>query len=459
MLFLLGFLAARLLAPVSFGEYSTAFAFVGLFRILPDFGMSYASTLEISRHPDRARRLAGGLLAFQGALSFVTLALCLGIGRVLYDGVIWAAVVILTVDLLLKALKSTLRWLLKALEHFGVEALSLLAERVLILGFGSAALVLGHGVVGFVAVFAAVRLLDTIALFVFVNARVLPLRPLVDTGLWRELLRKGLPFAYAGLVITLVFQVDAVLLEALKGAVEVGIYRAPTLVLEGLTLVPRILGYALIPTMAALHQRRPEVVGALYRRSVKYLVLAGLPVASFGVLESDRFVPLLFGGAFARSIPVAQVLLPAALFMFLSNLSETTLACLNRWRVIVVASTAALVLNVVLNLLWIPQLGAMGSAWATLGTEGAYFAMTAAAMAQAGHGLPPPRLISRPLLACAAFATALALLRPLPVLAAGALASGVFAAATLAFGVWDSAERAALRELFRGRRPDAGSLT
>ncbi|HET7293761.1 MAG TPA: flippase [Vicinamibacteria bacterium] len=459
LLFLLGFLAARLLAPVSFGEYSTAFAFVGLFRILPDFGMSYASTLEISREPARARRLAGGLLGFQGALSAATLIVCLGIGRALYDGVIWAAVVILTVDLLLKAVKNTLRWLLKALERFGVEAVSLLAERVLILGLGGGALLLGHGVVAFVAVFAAVRLVDTVALLVFVNARVVPLRPVADPALWRELLSKGLPFAYAGLVITLVFQVDAVLLEALRDAVEVGIYRAPTLVLEGLTLVPRILGYALIPTMAALHARRPEVVGRLYRRGVKYLVLAGLPVAIFGVLESDRFVALLFGPAFARSVPVSQVLLPAALFMFLSNFSETTLACVNRWRAIVAASTAALVLNVVLNLLWIPRLGAMGSAWATLGTEGAYFAMTAAAMARGGH--PPPRLLPllRPLLACAAFAAALALLRPLPVLVAGASASAVFAAATLLFGVWDPAERAALRELLRGRRPDAGALT
>lgn len=444
---------------MSFGQYSTAFAFVGLFRILPDFGMSYASTLEISRQPGTARRLAGGVLGFQAALSLLTLLLCLGIGRALYDGVIWAAVVILTVDLLLKAIKSTLRWLLKALERFGIEALSLLAERILILGFGGAALLLGHGVVGFVAVFAVVRLLDAVALALFVDARIVPLRPIADLALWRELLGKGLPFAYAGLVITLVFQVDAVLLEALRDAVEVGIYRAPTLVLEGLTLVPRILGFALIPTMAALHVREPWVVGALYRRGVKYLVLAGLPVAIFGVMESDRFVPLLFGAAFARSVPVSQVLLPAALFMFLSNFTETALACVNRWRSIVIASTAALGLNVLLNLLWIPRLGAMGSAWATLATEGGYLAMTAAAMARAGHRPPGARQLVRALGAGAVFGVALALLRPLPLLAAGSLSSAAFAAATLALGVWDAAERTALRELAHGRRPDPGSLS
>ncbi len=431
---------------------------MGLFRILPDLGMSYASTLEISRQPQGATRLASSLLGFQVLLSVVTVLLCLGLGRALYDGVIWSAVVILTLDMVLKELKTTLRWLLKALERFGVEAVSLLAERMLILVFGTAALVLGYGVVGFAIAFLAVRLFDAAALYVFVNARIVTVRPRVDVALWGELFRKGLPFAYAGLVITLVFQVDAVLLQAMKGAVEVGIYRAPTLVLEGLTLVPRILGYALIPTMAALHARRSDLVGRLFRRGLKYLLLAGMPVAIFGVLESDRFVDLLFGDRFAQSVPVSRVLLPAALFMFLSNFSETALACINRWRSIVIASTAALLLNIALNLAWIPRSGAMGSAWATLATEAAYFAMTLAAMKRAGHAGPGPLTLLSSLLPCVAFGVVLWLLRPLPVVVAGIVASAAFAAATWGFGIWDDAERTALRELIHGRKPDAGAL-
>ena len=85
LLFLLGFLAARYLAPEAFGAYSAAFAFVGIFRILPDFGMAYASTLEISRDRSLAGRLIGNLLGFQGVLSILTVALCLCLGRMLFS--------------------------------------------------------------------------------------------------------------------------------------------------------------------------------------------------------------------------------------------------------------------------------------------------------------------------------------------------------------------------------------
>ena len=62
-----------------------AYAFVGLFRILPDFGMSYASTLAISRDRSRASGLVGNLLGFQAILSLLTLALCLGVGVPMLD--------------------------------------------------------------------------------------------------------------------------------------------------------------------------------------------------------------------------------------------------------------------------------------------------------------------------------------------------------------------------------------
>ena len=155
-------------------------------------------------------------------------------------------------------------------------------------------------------------------------------------------------------MITLVFQVDTVILERMRGATEVGWYRSPVLVLEGLTMVPRILGYALIPTMAAWAVTRPEGVADLYRRGSKYLLLAGLPIGVFGLLESDRFIAVLFDAAYTPSVAASKILLPAAVFMFLSNFGETALACVNRWRTIVIVSTMALVVNVALNLVLDP---------------------------------------------------------------------------------------------------------
>jgi O-antigen/teichoic acid export membrane protein len=426
---------------VAFGQYSAAFAYVGLFRMLPDLGMSYASTLAISRDRSRALRLVSNLLGFQAVLSVVTLVLCLSLGRALFEGVTWTAVLVLSLDLVLKAVKSTLRWLLKSFERFGAEAVSLAVERVAILALGIAALRGGYGVVGFVLVFALVRVFDTAGLALWVRSRVIPVAPAYDAALWWELLRKGLPYAYAGAAILMFFQVDQVMLEQMRGAAEVGYYGAPVRVLEGLTLVPRILGYALIPTMAALHPASPATIAALYGRGSKYLLLAGLPIGLFGVLMSEPFMLLLFGPDYGPSAVASRLLLPSAIFMFLSNFGETALACVDRWRTIVAVSTAALALNVGLNLLWIPRYGFEGAAWATLATEGTYFTLGALALFAYGYRISWLRLSVRPVAAAAAFAAVLWLTRDLGLLPASALASAAWVAATFALGVWDQKEK------------------
>jgi O-antigen/teichoic acid export membrane protein len=442
LLFALALLAPRWLGPTAFGYFTTGLAFVGVFRVLPDFGMAYASTLAISRDRSVAERLTGGILGFQGVLSVITLGLCLFLGRQMYEGVAWAAVAVLSVDLIFKSLKGTLRWVLKALARFDAEAVSLIAERSLLLGLGIAVLASGRGVIALCVVFAAVRLVESLAVAGYIHWRVLPLVPRYDPPLWWELLRKGLPYAYAGAMITLIFDIDAVLLEAMRGPTEVGWYRAPVQVLGGLTLVPRVLGYAFIPTMAALHATAPDTVSELYRRGSKYLLVVGLPIAAFGALEPARFVQMLFGAEYAPSAAAARVLIPAAVFMFLSNFGETTLACVNRWRAIVIVSTVTLVLNVALNLLWIPRFGFVGSAWATLASEAAYFALGALALRRNGQRAGWASLAWRPTAATAVFAAILWGGRAWPLLLISTAASLAFVAATFAFGVWDEKERA-----------------
>jgi len=442
-------LASRYLGPEGFGQYSTAVAFVGLFRLLPDLGMSYASTIAISRERSLASSLIGNLLGFQALLSVVTLALCLSIGGARFEGVIWIAVVVLAVDMLLKGAQFTLRWLLKGFERFDVEAAALLAERVLLLGVGAVVLMLGQGVIAFVLVFAFVRLPAVAGLFAWVHRRILPLRPRAELALWGELLRKGLPFAYAGAVITAFFQIDQVMIEQMRGSLEVGWYSVPARVLEGLTTLPRIIGYALIPTMAALFPHSPGAVTDLYRRGLRYLLLVGLPISAFGMIASEPFMVLLSGEEYRPSAVAARVLLPAALFMFLSNFGETTLACVNRWRTIVAISTVTLVLNVSLNLLWIPEHGYEGAAWSTLLTEFCYFALTAFSLHRYGHRLPWLSLVTRPLLATAAFAAVLWATRGFGLIPSSVAASLVYVASAWALRLWGPEELKTLRELLR----------
>lgn len=449
LIFALGLLAPRYLAPEAFGAYTTAFAFIMIFRILPDLGMAYASTLEISRETSLASRIGSSLLGLQLFLALATVGLCLLTAKVLYSApqerVVWLAVVVLSWDLVLKTIKATLRWLLKGLQRFGTEAASLLIERVLLLGVGFFVLSRGGGAVSFALVFLLVRVPDTLGLWVFVDRFIVRLRPRIDPALWKQLFRKGVPFAYAGVMVTLLFQVDRVLLEHMKDQTTAGFYGVPVQILEGLSLLPRVISYAFLPTLAALFVRAPGEVTGVYRRGLKYLLLLGLPIAAFGVLEV-RFVPSLFGPKYLPSVSLAQLLIPVSTLMFVSNFSETTLFCINRWKTLVYVSTVAVLVNVVLALALIPRFGAVGAAWARIGGEGSYAVMTAVALVLAGYSPGWLRLALKPSACALAFALAISALHGVNLGLTAVGASLVWIAATFVTGVWDQKER----ELMRG---------
>jgi O-antigen/teichoic acid export membrane protein len=456
LLFVLGFLAPRYLAPDSFGAFRTAFAFIQIFRILPDLGMAYASTLDVSRTPSLASRVGSTLLGFQLALSAATVGLCLFVARLLYGGsderLVLLVVLILSLDLVLKTVKGTLRFLLKGLQRFGVEAASLVIERTALLTFGLLALRSGYGAWGYALVFLVVRLPDTLGLWAYVDRFVVRLRPIVDLPEWRGLLTKGLPFGYAGVMVGLLFLADNLILEKLAGHAATGYYGIPLQILEGASLVPRIVSYALLPTLAALWARAPREVVGVYRRGLKYLLLVGLPIAVFGVLASPAFIPAVFGGGYAESVPLSEILIPVAVLMFVSNFSETTLFCIDRSRTLVVLSTIALVVDVGLAFLLIPRFGARGAAVARVAGEGLYTLLTAGAVSRAGLGPGWATLLLRPGACALAFGLVLAALAPWGLLPGAIAASLAWGLGTLAFGVWDAKERELMRGLLTRRK-------
>jgi O-antigen/teichoic acid export membrane protein len=451
-------IATRLLGPALCGVFGAAQRLATLYELIPDCGMAYASTLAISRDRSLARPMMSTLLGLQGLLSVLTIALCVGTAAYMYRGqaLTQQLVFVLAIALVTKALKNTLRWLLRGFEMFGTESVSLVLERLLTLVLGAAALLAGYGLWGFVLVFAVVRLVDVAALYGYLSVRLLPLVPSFDRRTSWDLLRKGLPFAWAGAMITVFFKIGTVLLFRFRGDVEAGYYVAPLQVLEGLTLVPRVLSLALIPTMAMLFPESLEQVTALYRRGSKYLLVVGLPTAVFGLVAAGPFVLLLFGREFSPSIGVAQIIIPAAVFMFLSNFGETTLACINRWRSIVWISTLTVLLNLALNLLWIPGQGSYGAAWATFATEAFYFLATVVALTRRGLHFSWPSLLWRPLLATAVFALVLWATLPLTLWLAAPVASLSYCSAVLALRVFDKKElELALSLLRRGPAPPA----
>jgi O-antigen/teichoic acid export membrane protein len=449
LLFLLVLLAARLLGPVAFGQYGTAMAFVGLFRVLADLGMPTASTLAASREPGSAARSYGNLLGLQAVLCGLAVAACLLVGRRLYEGVTWLAVVLLCGELVARAAQTTLRWVLRVFGRFGVEAVAMSAERLLTLVLGVAVLLAGGGVPGLVAAFVAVRAANAVGLLAWVRGNVLPLRARADLRAWRGLLRDGLPLAFSGAFLSLVVQLDSVLLERLGGARDVGLYRAPLRITEGLMLAPRAVAAALLPVLPALYSRGARALDAPYRLGTALLLLAGLAVAVPGLGVPGPVVRLVFGPAYEAAIDATPLLLLAVVPAFLAVLGEIVLASVGRARAIPWLTAAALGTNALLVIVLVPRHGLMGASAATLAAVTVHAVLVAVLVRRAGPRAGWASLLLAGSLCGAAGTLAAFFARAWPAPVAVAAGTIVLAASAAVVGLADRGARAEVRALLR----------
>lgn len=177
---------------------------------------------------------------------------------------------------------------------------------------------------------------------------------------------EGLPLVGAGLAIQVQGYSDQIMLGAFRGSDEVGHYAAALRIVLVFTFVPMVLQAVAMPEIAKARADDAALHRVRLHRLYRLATLAGLATAVPLALVGPMLATWLFGDAYA----VAGALLPwFALRLFLANLGVARGVFLNtegmaRWVLTTAASGA--VVNVGLNLIFIPRWGATGAVAASL---------------------------------------------------------------------------------------------
>jgi len=178
------------------------------------------------------------------------------------------------------------------------------------------------------------------------------------------LIQRGWPLLLAGLSVMLYVRSDQVMLEWLGGAADVGQYSVAARVAESLYFMPVILTNTFLPRIgrAAVRNELNSSLQQLY--SSAWFLGVGMALTSSFLLP--LLVPLVFGSEFAPAQATLAWLGPASFSVSIGCASGAWLNVNGYKRLIVRRSLTGAVLNIVLNLALIPEMGVNGAAAATL---------------------------------------------------------------------------------------------
>ena len=357
---------ARMLGPGDYGILGFAVSVVSYFGILSALGADLWGARTIARREFGTKLLVEDIVSLRLSLSVVSFTLMIILISTWQEPqTVNSVVLIQAAGLFISAI--TLDFAFQGLERLDVyarrqmiSAVAALMGIVIFIQFSMS--VVTAAIVFQIAAFSAA--IYTVMIF---QKSVGPLQITINLTAWKNILKASVPFAITGVVNAIYFSIDVIIIGLILSKEDVGHYvAAGRLLTIGLSFAG-IFTTAFMPILSRLiteGNARREASQHL-SRSVLFL---GCMLACGGFVLAPDIIQLLYGDNFVDaelSLRLLMINLAAAQVLVVYNLQ---LMVWNEERAQMYIMTAGALLNVILNLLFIPRFGIEAAATTTLVT-------------------------------------------------------------------------------------------
>ncbi|MBM1106763.1 polysaccharide biosynthesis C-terminal domain-containing protein [Aurantibacter crassamenti] len=184
-----------------------------------------------------------------------------------------------------------------------------------------------------------------------------------DWKIIKSMLSLGMVYAISLLVINLNYKLDVVLLDYLSVPFETGIYTKGSNITQYLWQIPMLFSTIVFARSAVAKKDRE------FSFKITQLLRISIPVIAIGsillVLFSEFIIIKFYGEAFRGSINVLNILIPGVLLLTVYKVMNMDLAGKGKPWISMKAMLPSLLINIILNIIFIPEYGAAGASFAS----------------------------------------------------------------------------------------------
>lgn len=371
--FLITILLVRRLTQDVYGQFSYTISLIGMFLILSDIGLTSLLLREASRKRESTSVIFAQTLLVKAPMMAAAFLL-FGVFVLATAGAGAQAALLLAAAAFTESLARFLSVTFNANEKMHKLLIGDAIHKGLLVLLLWAVLRAEPDLltVGLIYAAAAASLLLYYAVS-FYRAFAWPQQPLGGRsfgGHAASLLAASAPMALGGLIMAAYVNTDILLLKWLKGAEATAIYAASYNFYLGIAAVSSFVVQAVVPRLSASIEAQDSVnTEFLLRGTVKLVCILALPLAVGGFLLAPDILSFFYGNAYTGGETAFRVFMCTAPVNFLNLLFCYYMFSSRLQGEINKIYAAAIVLNILLNLLLIPRFGAAGAAAATFAAE------------------------------------------------------------------------------------------
>ncbi|MDB9786881.1 flippase [Bacteriovoracaceae bacterium] len=188
----------------------------------------------------------------------------------------------------------------------------------------------------------------------------------INLKLIKKLVNESWPLFFATMSVMIYMKIDQIMLKHMINDTAVGIYSAAVKISEPWSFLAVSLVASIFPTILSAKTRSLRDYYTKIQKLYAVMTLTAIVLGISTAFLAPFIINIIFGDQFLDSSAVLQIHIWGNLSIFWAVAQDPWDIAENKTKYILVKTLSAAILNVILNLWWIPLFGVIGAACATV---------------------------------------------------------------------------------------------
>ena len=379
-------LMARYLGVNNYGILGFAVSITGILGIIDDFGISTHIVRHIATDYKSAPKYLGNAIPLKLIFAVIKLAITLIILIILgMDKFTIIVTLLFSLEMIFKSYINTFNGSFQAFEIGKYQGIGITLMNTTTLLFILISIYADLGIIGISISYILANLITFIYAYYCLNKHVVKPKFELDWEFCKKITILSLPFAITGILYTIYYSIDLVMLTKLVGDYATGLYNATYKLIAVLNLFYSVYTAVIFPVMSKFYKNDKKLLIIRFEKSVKYLMLVMIPIAIGTMLYSLDIIQLIYGHQYDAASPVLSILIWTVCLLFISGAANTLLNASHKERTVTKIYAIAAVFNIALNFVMIPYFSYNGAAVTTVLSDVLIVALQIYVIYRIGH--------------------------------------------------------------------------
>ena len=364
--FVVGLITARYLGPSNYGLIHYAGAYTAFFASFCTLGINSVIVKEFVDNPDKTGEIIGTTLGLRALSSFLSALSIIGISFVVDAAeptTIWV-VALCSVGVIFQIFDTFNYWFQSKLQSKTTAIVTLIAY--VITAIYKVILLIYKKPVTYFAFSTSVDYICVAILLLICYRKYNGGKLSFSKDYGKALLKKSVHFILPGLMVAIYGQTDKIMLKHMISDAEIGYYStAVSLCSTWCFVLAAIIDSLYPPIMESFKVSKEEFDR---KNKILYAIIFYLSifVSVFFTVFASIIIKLLYGADYMGAISPLRVITWYTAFSYLGTARNAWIVCMDKQKYLKYLYLASAIVNVGLNFVFIPILGAPGAAIASL---------------------------------------------------------------------------------------------